>query len=142
MAKEAAHESFERDDPKVGSERTFGFVFAVVFALIALWPLIWARDIRYWALAIAAVFLALALVRAALLRPLNRAWFQFGKLLHHVVNPVVMGLIFFVGVVPTALIMRARCRNALRLDADKAPGTTWVERVPPGPAPDTMKNLF
>jgi hypothetical protein len=59
-----------------------------------------------------------------------------------VVNPLVMGLIFLVGVIPTALIMRARGRDSMRLDAAKAAGTTWVERVPPGPAPDTMKNLF
>ena len=142
MAKDAALESLERDDVKVGSERSFGFVFTVVFALIALWPLMWARDIRYWALVIAAVFLALALVRPALLRPLNMVWFRFGKLLHYVVNPIVMGLIFLVGVLPTALVMRARCRNSLRLDAANARETTWVERVPPGPAPDTMKNLF
>ena len=43
-----------------------------------------------------------------------------------------MGLIFFVGVIPTALVMRSRGRNALRLDAAKASGTTWIERVPPG----------
>jgi hypothetical protein len=142
MAKEAAHENLERDDFKIGSERSFGVVFAVVFALIALWPLIWARDIRYWALAIAAVFLTLVLVRPALLRPINMVWFRFGKLLHHVVNPIVMGLIFLVGVLPTALVMRARGRDPLRLDAATARETTWVERVPPGPAPDTMKNLF
>src|SRR5262245_29742449 len=142
MAKQAAHESFDRDDVKVGSERSFGFVFAVVFAVVALWPLIGGREIRYWALAIALAFLAVALIRPAVLRPLNLLWFRFGLLLHHVVNPLVMGLIFLFGVVPTALVMRARGRDTLRLDAAKAAGTTWVERVPPGPAPDTMKNLF
>ena len=117
MARAAAHESFERDDVRVGSERAFGIVFAVVFAIVALWPLIGGHGIRYWAL-------------------------KVGLLLHHVVNPLVMGLIFLLGVVPTALIMRARGRDSMRLDAAKAAGTTWVERVPPGPAPDTMKNLF
>jgi predicted membrane metal-binding protein len=142
MAKEAAHESFDRDDVKVASERSFGLVFSVVFALVAVWPLIRGRDMRYWALAIALVFLAVALIRPATLRPLNLVWFRFGLLLHHVVNPLVMGVIFLAGVVPMALVMRARGRDALRLDAAKARGTTWVERVPPGPAPDTMKNLF
>jgi hypothetical protein len=142
MARAAAHESFERDDVRVGSERAFGIVFAVVFAIVALWPLIGGHGIRYWALAIAAAFLAAALIRPAILRPLNLLWFKVGLLLHHVVNPLVMGLIFLLGVVPTALIMRARGRDSMRLDAAKAAGTTWVERVPPGPAPDTMKNLF
>jgi predicted membrane metal-binding protein len=142
MARAAAHESFERDDVRVGSERAFGIVFAVVFAIVALWPLIGGHRIRYWALAIAIAILAVALIRPAILRPLNLLWFKVGLLLHHVVNPLVMGLIFLLGVVPTALIMRARGRDSMRLDAAKAAGTTWVERVPPGPAPDTMKNLF
>jgi Saxitoxin biosynthesis operon protein SxtJ len=142
-SKAAAHESFERDDVKVGSERSFGIVFATVFALIALWPLIFGGGrIRIWALVIAVAFLAVALARPALLRPLNIGWFYVGKLLHHVVNPLVMGVIFLIGVVPTALVMRARGRDPLRLDSAKTAGTTWVERVPPGPAPDTMKNLF
>jgi hypothetical protein len=142
MAKAAAHESFERDDVRVGSERAFGIVFAVVFAIVALWPLIGGRGIRYWAVGIAVAFLAAALIRPAVLRPLNLVWFKIGLLLHHVVNPLVMGLIFVVGVIPTALVMRARGRNSMRLDAAKAAGTTWVERVPPGPGPETMKNLF
>ena len=140
MAKAAAHESFERDDVRVGSERAFGIVFAVVFAIVALWPLIGSRGIRYWGIAVA--FLAAALIRPAILRPLNLVWFKVGLLLHHVVNPLVMGLIFLLGVLPTALVMRVRGRDSMRLDAAKAAGTTWVERVPPGPAPDTMKNLF
>ena len=142
MAKAAAHENFERDDVRVGSERAFGIVFAVVFAIVALWPLIGGGGIRYWAVGIAVAFLAAALIRPAILRPLNLVWFKIGLLLHHVVNPLVMGLIFVVGVIPTALVMRARGRNSMRLDAAKAAGTTWVERVPPGPAPETMKNLF
>ena len=73
MAKEAAHENFERDDPKVGSERTFGFVFRVVFTLIALWPLIWARDVRLLGLGDRRCFSRSRLIRAALLRPLNLA---------------------------------------------------------------------
>jgi saxitoxin biosynthesis operon SxtJ-like protein len=142
MAREAAHENLDRDDVRVGSERSFGFVFTGVFAVIALWPFLWGGHIRYWALVMAVIFLGAALIRPQVLRPLNLLWFRFGQLLHHVVNPLVMGLIFFVGIVPTALIMRARGKAPLRLDGAKASGTTWVERVPPGPAPDTMRHLF
>ena len=55
MAKAAAHESFERDDVRVGSERAFGIVFAGGLPpIVALWPLIGSRGlIRYWAVGIA-----------------------------------------------------------------------------------------
>ena len=71
MARAAAHESFERDDVRVGSERSFGVVFAVVFAIVALWPLIRWHGLRLWALAMAAIFLATAVIRPGVLRPLN-----------------------------------------------------------------------
>jgi hypothetical protein len=51
-----------------------------------------------------------------------------------------MGVIFVLGVVPTALVMRMRRRDPLRLDPRGE--STWVVRNPPGPAPDTMKHLF
>ena len=95
----AFHEDFGRvDEPKAGGERGFGMVFAFVFAVIGLWPL-WDGDgIRLWALIAACVFAAAGLFTPALLRPLNRVWFLFGMALHKVVNPVVMGLLFYAAI--------------------------------------------
>jgi hypothetical protein len=138
-----AHENFERDEIKsTSSDRSFGFVFAAVFAIVAFWPLLSGRGPRPWALAIAVAFAAVAVIRPGLLRPLNRLWFRVGLLLHHVVTPVVMGVIFVLGVVPTALLMRMRQRDPLRLDPRRRGESTWVVRTPPGPAPETMKHLF
>jgi predicted membrane metal-binding protein len=138
----AAHERLERDDVQMGSERSFGIVFAVVFAVIGLFPLIGSAQPRWWALAVAAAFLALALVYPALLRPLNRVWFRFGLLLHKITNPVVMGLMFFGTITPVALIMRIAGKDPLRLKLDRAATSYWIERDPPGPAPDSMDRQF
>ena len=55
--KQSLHEDFERKDgPKPGSERGFGIVFPVVFALIGLWPLWDGGPFRLWALAGAEIF--------------------------------------------------------------------------------------
>ena len=55
----------------------------------------------------AALFLAAALLRPAMLNPLNRLWLKFGLLLHRIVNPIIMALLFFGTVLPTGLVMRA-----------------------------------
>lgn len=91
---------------QMGSERSFGLVFAALFAVIALWPLKSGGDIRLWALGAAAAFAVLALAVPRALKPLNIVWFKFGMLLHHVVTPVVMGLLFFLTVTPVGLLMR------------------------------------
>jgi hypothetical protein len=127
---------------EMGSDRSFGLVFAAFFALVCLWPLKSGAEPRLWAGAVAAAFLVVALVRPALLKPLNKLWFGVGMVLHHVVTPVVMGLLFFVTVTPIALVMRATGKDPLHLKRDPAAASYWIHRQPPGPAPDSMRQQF
>jgi hypothetical protein len=140
---ESFHETLTRDHHvKTSSDRAFGFVFTVGFALIGLWPLWDSRPPRLWALGIAVVFVAAALSRPAVLAPLNRLWTRLGLLLHKVVNPVIMAVMFFLTVTPIALIMRILDKDPLRLNFEPEAKTYWIERRPPGPAPETMKRQF
>ena len=137
------HESFSRDEAvKVSSVRAFGIVFTVLFAVIGLWPLIHGGEVRIWSLVLAVVILAVALIRPSLLAPFNQAWMKFGLLLHKITNPVIMGLIFFLTVTPTALIMRAMGKDPLRRKFDPSATSYWIDRDPPGPEPETMKQQF
>ena len=137
------HEDFGREDgPKSGSERNFGIVFAVVFTIIGLWPLWDGGPFRLWALAGAGIFLAAGVFFPALLRPFNRLWFNFGMALHNIVNPLVMGLLFYLTVTPIALIMRAAGKDPLHRKFDPQAKSYWIARDPAGPAPDTMRRQF
>ena len=137
------HEHFTRDaGVKAGSERAFGLVFAVVFVLIGLWPLVSANGVRVWALIVAALFAAAAFLAPGALKPFNRAWFLFGMLLHKIVSPLVMALLFFATVTPIALLMRLFGQDPLRLRLDRAAESYWIERTPPGPAPESMRQQF
>lgn len=139
----ATHERLAREENVQGSSnRSFGLVFAAVFAIIGLWPLLGDGGVRIWSLAISLAFLAVALLRPVLLAPLNRLWTRFGLLLHHVVNPIIMGLLFYLVVTPTGLVMRALGKDLLRLRFDRQAKSYWIERQPPGPAPESMKDQF
>ncbi len=140
---QAFHEDFGRKDvPRSGSERGFGIVFAVVFAIIGVWPLLDGGPIRLWALAGAGVFLAAGLFLPVVLRPLNRLWFLFGMALHKVMSPLVMALLFYLTVTPIALIMRIVGKDPLNRRFDPRAKSYWVERHPAGPAPETMRQQF
>lgn len=90
------HEVFQsRESVKSSSDRAFGFIFTAVFTIIGLAPLVGNGAVRWWSLAIGALFAVLSLLRPRTLAPLNRIWTRFGLLLHHIVNPVVMGFLFF-----------------------------------------------
>ena len=137
------HESYERrEEIKGSSERSFGIVFAVVFAVIGLLPLLFGGQARLWSLAVGAVFLLCAFVLPRLLAPLNRLWLRFGLLLHRIVSPIVLGIMFFGVVTPTGLLMRLLGKDPLRLKFERGAASYWIDRVPPGPAPEGMKDQF
>jgi hypothetical protein len=139
----STHEVFERDEEIVaGSDRSFGFVMAGAFAAVTALNGWHAGRIWPWTTALAAIFLIAALLRPAALNPLNRVWLKFGLLLHKVVNPVIMALLFYGTVLPTGLVLRAMGKDLLRLKREPDAPSYWIVRAPPGPAPETMKDQF
>lgn len=143
MSNQGSHEGFrEREAVKSSSNRAFGIVFTVVFAAIGAFPLIGGNTPRWWAVGLAVLFLLAAIAYPRCLSPLNRLWTRFGLLLHRIVNPIVMGLLFFLVVTPTALVMRILGKRPLHLKTDPDAPTYWIPREPPGPAPESMKQQF
>jgi len=63
------------------------------------------------------------------LAPANRVWLRLGLLLHKVVNPIVMGLIFYLVVTPFGLVMRRRNKGlTAMLRRDDKSTTYWISR--------------
>ena len=125
-------------DIKIGSNKSFGIVFFVVFFLISIYPLFKDGNIRIWSLIISAIFLFLGLINSNLLNPLNKLWFKFGLLLGNILSPVVMGLIFFLVVTPIGIIMRLFKKDLLNLKFSKT-NTYWIKKSGPK---SKMKNQF
>jgi len=137
------HETYQRSEEVVGSSnRSFGVVFAVVFAIIALLPLFHGGGVRFWSLGVAALFAALAFAAPQVLAPLNRLWLKLGLFLHKIVNPIVLGIMFYGVVTPTGLIMRLLGKDLLRLKREPAAASYWIERTPPGPKPESLGEQF
>ena len=135
-------EHIPRQSAKPGSERSFGLVFAGAFLLVSFWPLLHHASPRLWSLAIAVVFALCAWLAPRVLAPLNRIWFRFGELLHRIVSPIALGVIFFGVITPYAFVMRLFGRDALLLRKQSARPSYWVRREPPGPPPDSFHNQF
>ena len=123
---------------KIGSNKSFGIVFFIVFLLVALYPLINNGDLRIWSFITAIIFLILGLINSKILTPLNKLWFKFGLLLGKVISPLIMGIIFFLVVTPTALIMRIIGKDLLNLKFNNKK-SYWIEKTGPK---SKMKNQF
>jgi len=127
---------------KLSSDRTFGVVLGVFFALIALVPLMRGRPVRWWGVAVSLAFFALALALPVALHALNVAWSKLALILQHVVSPVAMALLFFFGFAVTGAILRAFGKDLLRLKPLPGQDSYWIKREPPGPAPESMLHQF
>ena len=128
----------DHKEVKIGSNRSFGIVFSIVFLLIALYPLINGENLRLWSLIISIVFIVLGIINSNLLKPLNKLWFKFGLLLGKIISPFVMGIIFFVVVTPIAILMRLLRKDLLKLKFNKN-NSYWIQKSGPK---SKMKNQF
>ena len=138
-----AHEDLTRDQHVEGSsDRAFGMVFAGVFFVIAVWPLVHGTVPRWWAFVVSAGFAGIALLKPVLLARLNRLWMKLGILLGKVVSPIALGVLFYGVLTPIGAIIRLAGKDPLRLKRDPAAISYWIPRNPPGPPPDSMTNQF
>ena len=127
------------DHIKISSNRSFGIVFFIVFLLITLYSLTYSEEIRIWSAIISLIFLVLGLFNSKILTPLNKLWFKFGIFLGKITSPIIMGIIFFLVVTPTGLIMKVLRKDLLRLKYNKKDNTYWIEKNGPK---SKMKNQF
>ena len=137
------HEDFSRgQEVKASSNRAFGWVFVVVFLVIAGWPLFFGGTLRWWSLFVSALLAGITLAVPALLTIPNQLWQRFGLLLHHIISPIALAVMYFLVVTPTGLLMRAFGKQPLHLQRDATAETYWIKRDPPGPKPESMPRQF
>ena len=123
---------------KLPSNRNFGIVFAIVFLLISLWPLLSQNEIRLWSIIVSIIFLSLGLINSKLLLPLNKIWFKFGIFLGNFIAPIVMGVIYFFVVTPTGLIMKMLGKDLLNLKKSNK-DSYWIKK---DNSNSSLKNQF
>ena len=112
---------------KISSNRSFGILFSIVFAIIAFWPIISGNPLRLWFIPISVVFLVLNLLNSKFLNPLNIVWVKFGELLGRIIAPIVMAIIYFAIVTPIGLFMRLIGKDLLNIKFVEA-NTYWIKR--------------
>jgi|TARA_Y100001970_G_scaffold246028_1_gene313560 hypothetical protein len=125
-------------DIKIGSNKSFGVVFFIVFLIIGLWPLLNNEEIRIWSIAISFVFLILGLLNSKILTPLNKLWFKFGIFLGNFIAPIVMAIVFFFVVTPTGFLMKIIKKDLINLKKNNNE-TYWIEKKE---ITSSMKNQF
>ncbi|MEX0286081.1 MAG: SxtJ family membrane protein [Paracoccaceae bacterium] len=129
-------------DIRLGSDRSFGLVIAGVMVVIAVFPMLWGHGLRWWPLPLVLAFGGTALIRPDALHGLNVLWFKFGLLLGKIITPIVMGILFFVTVVPIGLIRRIGNKDPLNQAIDTQADSYWVPVTEERRKMSSMKQQF
>jgi hypothetical protein len=131
------------DYSQLPSERKFGLFFAFVFAGLAAFNFYNDSSVWSWIFLLIASFLVtfVAILLPRALSPFNKVWFRLGHFMSLIMNPLVLGIIFFLFLTPFAIIGRLIGRDELRLEK-KPVNSYWVDRLPSEPASDSFKNQF
>ncbi len=113
---------------KIPSNRKFGLFFSAIFFIASLYFYnLNINTLFYLFGALFIVFLIITIIKPILLLPFNKLWMFVGLILGMIVNPIVIGSIFFVIFTPIAIFMRLFRRDELLLQFKKNK-SYWVIR--------------
>lgn len=127
---------------KIGSDRSFGLVFGIVFLLIAAFSLNNNAIIFFSALVLALLFILFAWLCPHKLKPLNRGWFKFGLLLGSIINPILLAIVYLLTVLPIAIALKVILRDPLKKEFDRNALTYWEKPTDKRPRSESMFDQF
>ena len=139
----STHENTDHSEViEPGSDRSFGLVVGGILTSVGIYQFFAGSGFFVWILGPGVALVLGGIVAPRMLHPLNIAWTHLGILLGKVVTPVVMFIVFVISVVPIGLMLRLAGKDLLRLKPATRDASYWIERTPPGPPPESLKDQF
>lgn len=138
------HETFiEHEDLQGPTNKNFGFTVGGIFAIIGLiksffFSLSWFAILF---LLIGIGLIVTTVIKPTCLTPLNNAWMKLAAILFHIVNPIIMLLLFAIAFIPFGFIMKLIGYDPMRRRPDKCAKTYWIKK-PKSELPEPMKYQF
>jgi len=139
------HEEFSREHRvELASNKRFGLIvggIALAFGCVRAWL---HAEVGWFAGVLAGIGLVLilaALIRPDVLDPANRGWNKLGLLLHKITNPIFLGGMYAVAIVPTGLLMRAFGVDQMGMRR-KGARTYWIARTKGGSTAQSLEKPF
>jgi polyferredoxin len=94
--------------------RSFGFLAGGIFALVGLWPMLFARGILLSVIIPAGILLILGCLLPTSLRSVYKIWMLLGHALGWVNTRIVLSVVFYGMFCPMGLIMRLAGKDPMR----------------------------
>lgn len=123
------------------SNRKLGLFFSLIFAFFGIFFYKNSKLLALYFLGISVFFITIAIIYPKILGPLNKGWMKLGYFMGRMINPLVLGVIFYLFITPVAIVTRLFGRDELRLKRSNK-DSYWVDRIPAGPEGNSFNNQF
>jgi hypothetical protein len=128
FVKNRTHESFDRKEKLVvGSDKKFGYTFAIVFFLLSISHLLIPFRLRVVFILLSIIFSAFVLLEPQRLHPLNVLWMKFGHLLSKIVSPVILAVLFYLVFLPVGFFLKLIKKDILNLSLKPDVRSYWID---------------
>ncbi len=101
-----------------------GGIIAALFGLFFPWLL--EIQIPIWPWVVGGVLAIWALVAPTTLKPVYRGWMKLGLMLSRITTPLILGIVFFLVIMPMGLVMRIFGRDPMTRQFDDSAKTYRV----------------
>ena len=129
-------------DFKLPSNKKFGLVISCF--LILLGTYFFYKSFIYLGIVfiiLSLIILGIAFIKPSLLTNLNKGWMLIGYLLGKVINPLVLGIIFFVLITPLAFFLKIIGRDELNIQSPSS-NSFWKIKKLKKIESNSFKNQF
>lgn len=131
-----------QDNEELPSNRSFGIVFTLCFLIISILPTLHEGSLNKITMLIAALIAAITAFRQSWLSPLNKQWTKFGSILHKVINPVILGALYVLAILPIGILYKALKKDPLKISKTNSTPSYWIERQSPEHSRKSMQRQF
>lgn len=126
----------------VASNQSLGYTFAILLFCAGIWPWLFNDSaVNLWFFIVSLILFNLAFFLPRVLEPVNRLWFKLGIILQFCITPIVMALLFFLLVTPTAILMNLMGWDLLKLRRSKC-NSYWKSHEDSNQEKSSMRNQY
>ncbi len=121
--------------------KNFGLIWATIFLVIGLSPLLKGNDPKNWALIVALVFVLISLFYPSLYQQSRfyPLWIKFGNYIGAINSKIIIFILFYLVFLPIGIILKLFRKDLLRKKLDKSLNSYFIDRKI---QPNNMKNQF
>ena len=112
-------EEIRKIDSSVCELRKFAFVMGIPLALIGGFLLWRQREYCWYFFAASGAFIGAGLLVPAVLMPLHKVWMTFSIIMGWLMTRVILFVLFFLILTPTALLLRLLGKDLLNMKFDR-----------------------